>query len=226
MKYGCLDARVKRTVLRVIDREEGLGIWREAGARILESRRAVYRQLRAKIRGPQAKPRPVPRQYRPEDPGFNAGDIISIPLARGERAFLKVIEVQRARKYDASITLMLLDHRVKRGEELPDWRHVPKAWFKVRETSGEFAGKIYGGRCISTLSWRGRGVPRKEIAVVGRAKVTAGERRAVRTGGRFQGFWNEVPQRIEESSKLGPPDREAGRGVAVPRADRARPCKD
>lgn len=222
MKYGCLEARVKKAALDVIDGGKGLDLWAEQGGKTLAARKATYAAMRKQLMGKQIPAKRPPRKETPEDSGFRLGDVVAVPVSATRRGFVKVCKVERS-TYGVSVRVMQLDHYAGTHDALPNWDSVPVRWLKFVGYDGEHAGKVYGIRWIMPSNWRGRDVPRKAMVVVGSARVSAREKRAVETDSCAMPLWDQVPQMIKRSEGLGDPVRESGTGRGVKARERKDP---
>jgi hypothetical protein len=82
---GVTEHAVLSRSLRIIENEEGLARWREAGDDALQERRAIYGQLRQRIEAVQDPKSPSSKRTRVKLPKI--GDYLQIPLSDGRYAY-------------------------------------------------------------------------------------------------------------------------------------------
>jgi len=128
---GALEQLVLNRVLRIIERGQGLGRWRERGAQALAKRKETLERFGQQIQSPNAKPRKrcKVRHYAPV---YKAGDCLSIRLAHGNYGAAIVLAVDDSHRTEGMNLVGLLNYQ---SQELPTATIFQKRqWPRRRET--------------------------------------------------------------------------------------------
>ena len=101
-QVGRLDDEVRRKALAVIDGEQGLELWAEAGADALRKRRQALAKLADQLTGPQPGPKKLRRPWRHET-DLVPGAVLSYTASNGQMALLRVLRIDLTREGAAPI---------------------------------------------------------------------------------------------------------------------------
>lgn len=130
-QVGRLEEDVKRRAVGVIDSEEGLELWADAGLEDLKKRKAALAKLREQLTGPQPARKALRRPWR-HVTDLTPGTVLAFTTPTGAMALFRVLRIEDHR-VGAAPVLERLDWR---GPKVPSRRRLGKLGPRVVERDG------------------------------------------------------------------------------------------